>query len=269
MPLSSENHFSYTFEQTIWRVLPHPTRDEWAVELRDTEQKTVSWALLDLALPALRWQGTPEATDWWSTLTAFTGDALYLHNYRYPDIPEPTDLLALSSKEGTLSWLLPGWLLVGEQPETGTLIVAHKQPETIRYQLCEPQTGSLGAPVQESKIPSLSPPDYRAPVQYKPREIYFDVLSSFLEKMVGARSPVAVDYLESNPYLVFSYYLYEQEKVAQYLLVVNRKKEILYHERLSEKRQGLGRDTILYKSGRLVFFRNSSEFISLKLPPLE
>ncbi len=239
------------------------------VELRDTGQKLVSWAVLDLAGPGLRWQHTPEATDWWSTLTAFAGDVLYLHNYRYPDIPEPTDLLAVSATEGTLSWLLPGWLLVGKQPGTGTLIVAQKRPETIRYQLCDPQTGLLGAAIQQAEIPPSLTPDYRAPVRYEPRDVYFDVLSAFLEKMIRARSPIAVDYLEANPYLVFSYYLYEQEKVAQYLLIVNRAKEILYHERLSENRQGVGRDTILYKSGRLVCLRNSSEFISIKLPPLE
>jgi hypothetical protein len=266
--LPPENQFSHSFSQTIWRIIPHPIRNEWAVELRDVDRRTVSWALLDLTLSTLRWQSTPEATDWWSTLTAFTGDALYLHNYRYPDIPEPTDLLAVLATDGTLNWILPGWLLVADQPEPNALIVAKKLPESTRYQLCDPQTGLLQAVIQESNLPSSPPPDYRAPVRYEPRDIYFDVLSSFLEKTVGVHSPIAIDYLESNPYLVFSYYLYEQEKVAQYLLIANRAREILYHERLSENRQGVGRDTILYKSGCLVCLRNSSEFISLKLPPL-
>ncbi len=265
MLLSPENLFSHSFSQTIWRILPHPTRDEWALELRDADQKTVSWALLDLTLPALRWHTTLEASDWWSTLTAFAGDALYIHNYRYPDIPEPTDLLAVSAKEGTLGWILSGWLLVGEQPGTGNLIVAQKLPQNTRYQLCNPQTGLLGSAIQEAKTPPSPTPDYRAPVRYEPRDVYFDVLSSFLEKMVGVHSPIAMDYLEANPYLVFSYYLYEQEKVAQYLLVVDRAKQIVYHERLSENRQGVGRDTILWKAGRLVCLRNSNEFISIKL----
>lgn len=269
VPLLQENLFSHTFEQTIWRILPHPVRNEWALELRDAEQKSVSWALLDLARPALRWQAAPEATDWWTTLAAFAGEALYLHNYRYPDVPEPTDLLAVSATEGTLAWVLPGWWLVRVQPEEGTLLVAQRLPETIRYHLCDAQTGVLRGTLNESKTPAQSTPDYRAPVRYGPRDIYFDVLSSFLEKMVGVPTPIAVDYLEVNPYVVFSYYLYEQKKVAQYLLIVNRAKEILYHERLGEDRQGVGRDTILYKAGYLACLRNSNEFISIKLPPIE
>ena len=269
VPLPPENLFSYSFEQTIWRILPHPIRNEWAVELRDTEQKTVSWALLDLARPTLRWQAAPDATNWWTTLAAFAGEGLYLHNYRYPDIPEPTDLLAVSATEGTLTWVLPGWGLVGELTEEGTLVVAQRMPETIRYQRCDAQTGLLRGTLDKEKTPDRPAPDYRAPVRYGPRDIYFDVLSSFLKRMVGVPAPITVDYLEANPYVVFSYYLYEQEKVAQYLLIVNRAKEILYHERLGEDRQGVGRDTILYKSGYLACLRNSNEFISIKLPPLE
>ena len=249
--------------------MPHPSRDEWAIELRDAEQKLVSWAMFDLNVPTLRWQGTPEATDWWSTLTAFSGDTLYLHNYLYPDIPEPTDLLAVSGSNGRLQWVLPGWVLVGEEPAAGTLIVAQKAPESIRYQRCDPQTGLLLGQSDHENTPASSVLNHRSPTRYQPQDIYFDVLSSFLEKMIGISSPIAVDYLEADPYLVFSYYLYEQEKVAQYLLIVNRAKEILYHEQLSENRQGVGRDTILWKSNRLVCLRNSNEFISIKLPPLE
>lgn len=257
------------FEHTIWRILPHPVRDEWAVELRDADRKSVSWALLDLAQPALRWQSAPEATDWWTTLAAFAGEAVYLHNYRYPDIPEPTDLLAVSAAEGTLTWVRPGWWLVGEQPAAGTLVVAQRLPERIGYQLCDAQTGLPKSTLDAGNLPTLAMPDYRAPIRYEPQDIYFDVFSSFLERMVGVPSPIAVDYLEENPYVVFSYYLYEQKKVAQYLLIVNRAKEILYHERLGENRQGIGRDTILFKSGYLACLRNSNEFISIKLPLLE
>ncbi|MPR32589.1 DUF4905 domain-containing protein [Salmonirosea aquatica] len=169
MPTASENLFVHTFSQTIWRILPHATRDEWAVELRDADRKTVSWALLDLALPALRWHTTPEATDWWSTLVAFAEDALYLHNYRFPDIPEPTDLLAVSRLEGTLRWALPGWTFVEQDLQSGTLIVARKLPETIQYQQCDSHTGRILQPIDREKSRALPTSDFRIPVRYGPR----------------------------------------------------------------------------------------------------
>jgi hypothetical protein len=262
---ASENLFSHTFSQNIWRILPHPSPDcdEWAIELRDPAQKTVAWTLLDLAAGRQRWHTTPEATDWWTTLTAFSGNRVCLHNYRYPDVPEPTDLLALSATDGALAWALPGWVYVREAEVPGTLVVARKQPESIEYRFCTVEAGLVGAPASEVGEPAAT--GIREPVRYMPRDVYFDVVSSFLGKIAGVPGPIAIDYLESNPYIVFSYYLYEQEKVAQYLLVVNRQREVICHERLSENRQGIGRNTLIWKAGRLVCLRHHNELVSLKL----
>ncbi len=190
---------------------------------------------------------------------------MYLHTYRYPDIPEPTDLLALSSADGTLQWVLPGWLYVRSEPEADRIVVARKLPESIEYRMCDAQTGKLlGAPGDETAPP---PAAVLEPVRYSPGDIYFEVVSSFLGKLVGVTDPIAIDYLESNPYIVFSYYLYPQESVAQYLLITNRRKDIIWHGRLSANRQGVGRNTLIWKGGGLVCLRNSNEFISIKLTP--
>lgn len=263
----SENLFIQTFPHTIWRILPHPAADsdQWVVELRDAEQKTVSWALLDLATPGLCWIETPAATDWWTSLTAFSGSHVYLHSYRYPDIPEPTDLLALSAVDGSLQWVLPGWVYVRGEAAADRVVVARKLPEHIEYRVCDAGYGLLtDAPVAEAPAPAATT---REPARYSPDDIYFGVVSSFLGKIVGVHSPIAIDYLELNPYIVFSYYLYQQEKVAQYLLIVNRQQEIIYHELLSANRQGVGRNTLLAKADGLVCLRNSNELISIKLTP--
>lgn len=83
--------------------------------------------------------------------------------------------------------------------------------------------------------------------------------------MVAVKDAIAIDYLESDPFLVISYYLYESGKTAQYLLVVNRDKEIIYHNQLSDNRPGMSLDTILIKNNRLVFLRNTHELIGLTL----
>ncbi len=265
MPLPPENHFSHTFPETIWRILPHPARDEWVVELRDAGQKTVSWALMDLSLKKVLWQQSPPATDWWTTLAGFAGNRIFLHNYRFPDIPEPTDLLALSAAEGEMKWALPGCVFVRDLPGFEQIIVAQKQGKTMQYRLCDSELGLLKNPVEEANLPPMTAPNHRAPIRYEPQDIYFDRLSSFLDKIVGVKDAITVDYLESDPYLVISYYLYESKKTAQYLLVVNRDREIIYHNQLSDNRPGMSLDTILLKNDRLVFLRNTHQLISLTL----
>ena len=235
------------------------------VELRDAESKSVSWALVDLALNKVLWQESTPATDWWTMLTGFAGNRVFLHNYRFPELPEPTDLLALSAAEGELQWALPGWLFVRELAHSGQIIVAQKQPESIQYRLCNAELGLLKDTVLEQDLPKAVVPNYRTPVRYEPPDVHFGVLSSFLGKIAGVTTPNVIDYLESDPYLVFSYYLYEQKKTAQYLLVADRSKEIIYHNQLSDNRPGLSQDTIILAGDYLVFLRSTNELISLKL----
>ncbi|WP_247231322.1 DUF4905 domain-containing protein [Telluribacter sp. SYSU D00476] len=260
--------FSHVFPYAIWRIVPHPSpqRDEWAVELRDTQHKETAFALVDLAAAELRWQVKPEGTDWWTTLTAFAGERVLLHNYRFPDMPEPTDLLAVSTGEGLLSWAVPNHVFVRALDDT-YLLIATRQNDSVRYKQCNLHTGQLLPYQEEEKMDTADQPNYQVPVRYRPRDVYFSTLSSFLDKTVNVKEPVVVDYLEVNPYIVFSYYIYEKEKIAQYVLIVNRQREVLYHQRLTEGREGVGRDTMFLKGSTLVFLRNNNELVSLKLKP--
>ena len=255
--------FSHTFLQNIWRIVPHPDPDinEWAVELRESSEKKVSFAIIDLSVPALRWQVTPEGADWWTSLTAFSNHHIFLHNYRYPDLPQPTDLLAVSATEGNLAWVLPNYVLVrtlgGEELE-----VATQKGDKFHYANCNARTGALSVASEESKQP-VSEIILKQPVRYKEKNIYFEKLAAFLSEILGISTPVCIDYLDERPYMMFSYYIYEQEKIVQYLLIVTDKREIIFHEQLSEGRDGVGESTMLMKNGILVYLKNNNEFSSL------
>lgn len=255
--------FSYTFSQNIWRILPHPDPaiNEWAVELRESTAKKVSFAVIDLSVPEIRWQDTPEGADWWTSLTAFSNQHLFLHNYRYPDIPQPTDLLAVSSRAGNLLWALPNYVLV-RTLEGKEVEVATQQGEKFQYAVCDVDTAQLSRHSEDMKQVSTEI-ILKQPVRYKEKNIYFERLAAFLSATVNISKPICIDYLDERPYMMFSYYLYEQEKIAQYLLIVTDKKEIVFHEQLSEGREGIGQSTMVLKNGVLVYLKNNNEFSSL------
>lgn len=263
--MPSENIFSHTFTQTIWRILPHPSHDLWVVELRNPAERLVSWALLDPESGVVRWTEAPSATDWWTSLVAFGEEYVFLHNYRFPDVPEPTDLLAVSAMDGQLQWVMPGWVFVRRATDEFTVVAARKQPGGIQYHWVNAASGLPLEPVSEAEANLVMEPNFRTPQRYEPHDAYFDVLANFLQKTAGATAPIAIDYLEMDPYVVFSYYLYEQEKVAQYLLIVHRDRTIVYRAPLGQAREGTGRDTMLWHKGRLVCLRGTHEFFSIKL----
>ncbi|WP_188933653.1 DUF4905 domain-containing protein [Dyadobacter endophyticus] len=260
-----QNLFSFRFSENIWRVMPdaRPGSTLWAIELRDTERREVSFAVIDTDSLAVKWHRQVEATDWWTSLTAFSDQHIYLHNYRYPEVPEPTDLLAVKADAGLLSWVLSNHLLVKNAGE-GLLEVAIKRGDSFRHMHCNAATGELlpwneALPERDDKVILMEP------VRYMEENMYFERLAQFISDATGGHIPVAIDYLEKRPYIIFSYYIYEQDKTVQYLLIVTDQKQQVLHEKLSEEREGTGRSTMMLKASTLVYLKNSNEFSSLTL----
>ena len=259
-----QNFFSHTFLQNIWRILPHPDRDvnQWAIELREITQKKVSFAIIDLDQQELKWIVSPEGTDWWTSMTGFANNHIFLHHYRYPELPEPTDLSALDRKTGDLVWTLPNYVLVRALDEQ-YIEVARKHGDGFKYVKCDADDGKIMpgpyAFQNEDRI------IFKQPVRYKEGNIYFERLSTFLQTNFNVNNPICIDYLDCRPYMVFSYYIYDQDKVVQYLMVVTDKGACVIKEMISQERNGIGQSTILLKDSTLVYLKNSTEFKSLKL----
>ena len=259
-----QKFFSHTFLQTIWRILPHPdpVKNEWAIELREITQKKVSFAILDLSRQELKWIVSPDGADWWTSMTGFAHDHIFLHHYRYPELPEPTDLSALSRETGDLVWTLPNYVLVRALDDP-YIEVAGRQGDAFKYLKCDVERGEIipGDYSFENEGKVI----FKQPERYIDGNIYFGRLSAFLQTNFNVNNPICIDYLDRRPYMVFSYYIYEQDKIAQYLLIVTDKGKSLIHEMLSDERDGVGQSTILLKGSTLVYLKNSTEFKSLKL----
>jgi hypothetical protein len=257
--------FSYSFSQNIWRVIPDsdPDSDQWVIELRDVSEKKVSFAVIDLGREQLMWQGEPEGADWWTSLTAFSYGRIFLHNYRYPEVPEPTDLLAVSANDGQLLWALPNHILV-KSLGANQLEVARKSAGQFQYMQCEAESGEV-IPAQGIPGTALQEIILTEPVRYKEGNAYYPRLATFITDTTGGHIPLSIDYLEKRPYIIFSYYIYEQDKIVQYLLILTDRKELVLHEKLTEKRDGMGSSTMMLKSSTLVFLKNNNEFSSLTL----
>lgn len=241
----------------------NPDSSLWIVELRTAETKNVSFTLIDAVKEQLIWESALEGADWWSSLTAFSYDHFFLHNYRYPEIPEPTDLLAYQVEDGALAWALPNHLMV-KPLNSNNIEVASKVGEQFVYKKCDASTGTLSA-LEENEDATQASIILKEPVRYRKDSIYFQKLASFISQMTGGHKAVSIDYLEKRPYIMFSYYIYEQDKSIQYLLIVTDKKQLILHEQLSEEREGMGRSTMMLKASTLVYLKNNNEFSSLTL----
>ncbi|MCE6991619.1 DUF4905 domain-containing protein [Dyadobacter sp. CY323] len=260
-----QNHFSYRFSQNIWRILPDSDggNNLWVIELRDATEKKVSFAVIDIAKEELVWEGAPDGTDWWSSLTAFSNQLIYLHNYRFPEIPEPTDLIAFSGRSGDMLWELPNHVLVSVL-DNETIEIAQKQGDRFIKKFVNAATGEL-LPAFEKPAADTNEILLVEPVRYRKGNDYFEKLQAFIKERTNGHIASGIDYLERRPYVIFSYYIYEQDKTVQYLLIVTDQNQLVLHEKLSDERDGMGRSTMILKASTLVYLKNNNEFSSLTL----
>lgn len=257
-----QNFFSHTFSENIWRMLPHPTQNLWAVELRKINEKKVGFGLIDLDKSELRWNVMPEELDWWSSMTGFSGEQIFFHFYRYPEVPEPTDLAAFSTVDGHLLWVLPNHILV-RSLQNGLIEVATKGMSGTVFKICDGLTGVMVAETQSFE--ATMDAGIKSPFRYTKENAYFEKLSKYLNQIIEINDPICIDYLDHKPYMVFSYYLYNHDKVIQYLVIVTENNEVVFHEQLTDGRVGIGDSSILLKESNLIYLKNSSQFSSLKL----
>ncbi|WP_158547908.1 DUF4905 domain-containing protein [Dyadobacter luteus] len=258
--------FSHQFSRNIWRILPDQDNESnlWAIELRSGQNKEVSFAVIDTGRSEVLWEASVVGADWFSSMTAFSYKHLFLHNYRHSDIPEPTDLLMIDSGNGELQWALPNHVLV-RTIDQDKIEVATRFGDKYKYLQCKAETGLVVSDRETDGESEHRQIILAEPVRYMVGNDYFDQLASFISRVTDGHVPVAIDYLDKRPYMMFSYYLYEQDKISEYLLIMTDQMEQLLHERLSEGREGIGRSTVLLKGRNLVYLKNNNEFKSLTL----
>ncbi len=172
--------------------------------------------------------------------------------------------LMVSAEQGDLQWVMPNYLLV-KTLNNSQIEIATRVGDLFKYSISESETGIISGTSEDNKQPD---PQIilKEAVRYKEGNIYFEKLASFIFESTKGHQPVCIDYLEKRPFMMFSYYIYEQEKMTEHLLIVSGKMEHILHEKLSDRREGIGQSTMLLKGSTLVYLKNNNEFSSLTLP---
>ncbi len=257
----------YTFATGIWKVLPETTGDRthWGLELRDRERKEISFSVVDTREKRLLWQATPVVADWWTSLVALGDGVMLLEGYESPDIPMPTSLFALSAGEGEVKWALPRHRLA-QVSGNGEILVAAASGEAGPLRRVDADTGLFTA--EDLSVPARRPDDTRVfPHIYRSGDPFFADICDFLYKTVKVQEVKIVEYLEVAPYLIISYYIYENTGYAQYLLIAHRFNGIAHHEALNHEVEALGNSLVVTNGLAVAAVRNNRELLVFQLIP--
>ncbi len=243
--------FEYSFEGKIWNSSFE--NNFCVLEIRDENTRTVSFSCLDLLCGKLLWKNLVPEKSWWLGLVGIFEDYLILHRYSSNGKPEPEAVLVIDVTNGSIIKKINDWAfgnlvnsqlsvyqINGNQPVFETHILDDKKTKRIEMSL----------PRQTTHYPEDSP--------------HFPTIYKFLYRLLKIDAVKGVDYLEISNKIIISYYIYRENLFQNYLLVINREREILLHDLIAET-EGIGIDTFSVQSDTLLYVKNENQFIGYEL----
>lgn len=260
MPNTLESKFSHSFHGIIWNTLADGNRSRLFLEVRDVQEKKVSFSALNLHNYQWLWKDVALEEPWWVSLAAVSGDMLLFTMYTDTNNPDRKSLLGYDVSENKISWWYNGFSFSVANALYVKGIDARFPSKEIILDLF---TGKAVQDLDFHLEDTQNFPVIR-PFQYEEGTAYFDTVKHFLQTRLAIAPVATIDYLEFQQLIMVSVFVREND-LANYLYVLDSGGEVLLREKLGDKLKGVGLDTFFIYSDHLIFVRNKSELITHKI----
>lgn len=217
---------NYTFEQKIWNSLFY--EHYIILELRDEIKRTVRYTCINLLENRISWENLDIKATWWLGMTKIENGHVCIYEYETGDKP----MIKKSY-----------WVAITTGKITPTF-----------------------EPMLEGEIIDDTFSRTQRPVHYTEDNPHFAVVFNFLYRLLRIEAQKAVDYLEVGDKIIISYYIYHQNLLFNYLLVTNRKREVLLNKLIATS-EGIGIDTFVVSAGLLLYVGNKNQLLGYEIEP--
>ncbi len=138
--------------------------------------------------------------------------------------------------------------------------VADANPEVVEYigwsinQKQESWHKTVDSYVSDIEDTSTTDPSF-----YSGNNDHFNLIKEFVLEVSGVEIlDVGAEYLEREDILSVSYYI-KSEKLANYLLISDLNKKVLFHQLLDDNLDGIGQNTFSLVDNKLIFAKQKNE----------
>lgn len=255
-----EFDLAHTFDGVIWNTLADGDNQRLFLEVRDAQEKSVSFSALNLRNNQWLWKDLRLEEQWWVSLRAVSGDVLLFTVYTDASNPDKKSIVAFDVQQGRMVWWHNGFSLTSVNSLYVRGIDARfPEKETI----LDLFTGRPVPQVDFDLADSQNFPVIR-PFQYEEGTAHFNTVKDFFASRLAILAVAAIEYLEYEGLIIVSVFVTETG-LANYLYGLDASGEILLKEKLGENLKGVGLDTFFIFSGHLIFVKNKNELISYKI----
>lgn len=112
---------------------------------------------------------------------------------------------------------------------------------------------------------SNSPDLGRSPQFYPADSTHLSLIKDFVRTVSAhTMSDAGAEYLEFDDHVAVSYYIGDKE-MANYLLIADMRRNVVFHELLADKLSGIGQDTFMIVDNKLIFVQQKTELCIYQL----
>lgn len=251
---------SNSFKGIIWNTLADGYNNRLFLEVRDIQEKKVSFSALNLQNNQWLWKNISLEESWWISLSAVAGDILLLTVYTDTNNPDKKSLIAYDVLKNQMIWWQNGFSLSAANTRYVKGVDSKFSTKEIILDLFN------GQPVHQVDFDLAVSQNFPVirPFQYEQGTEHFDTVRDFLQTHLGIIPVITIEYLEFEGLIMASVFVNEQD-LANYLYVFASSGDVLLKEKLGEDLKGVGLDTFFIFSGHLIFVKNKRELISYKI----
>lgn len=256
--------FSHTFEGKIWNTAfdEFSPNNLLAIETRNESTRKVRFSVVNFKKQQIEFEDLNPENTWWLGMIGIFNEKLLLHRYSDFQKPEPLGIIAIDAFTGAVNWRLDEWIFLNCNGEAITAFQINDESQPV-YESFDLKTG-VKFHKNTAKTPLNTQTEVFPSVHYTENNEFFPAIFKFLYRLLGIEAQKAVDYSEFQDKIIISYYIYRGNSLNNYLLVTDRKRNILLNDLIAET-DGVGIDTFSVYSKTLLYIKNKNQLVSYEI----
>ena len=200
---------------------------------------------------------------WWSSLKVAQGGNVLIVKFNDPEMPEKRGFFVVDGVTGKLKCGREDAQVM--HTEADSIIISEAAGDESKYSKLDWNTGALLSEVSmkelfsnfNKKAKQTTLVDY--PFHFEEENSFFIKIQEYIEIIAKHKAVRMIEYLEKDDKVLISYYIYEEEKLTNYMLVADEKGALLLHEVLRAGLTGIGMDTFFVVKDQLIIVKNNNE----------
>jgi hypothetical protein len=255
--------FSQVFSGVILKIIADGEHGMLYVETRDGEKRKVHFHGINLSSKKIHWTDLSVLDPWWCSLKAVGKGNLLFVAFNEPDMPEQRGFAVVDGKSGKLKWGKPDAQVMHTEPD---FIIISKDQDENNYLKVDWNTGAVSKEVSLKELftnfnrkKSAEEATVLYPFHFDEENSFFNKIQQYIEILTQHKAIRMIEYLEKGDKVLISYYIYEGEKLTNFILVADENGTVLVHDKLKEGLSGIGMDTFFVMNNELVVVKNNNE----------